>query len=91
VINSFSTRASSAIAVSFAVGMRTQEKRVLFQTLSKADRDETILAFVPSVKLDPPDCSSISARALSLFVLLAFFVLLNPLRDPGVSRLENAL
>jgi hypothetical protein len=30
---------------------------------------------LPNTLLDPPDCSSISVRVLSLFVLLAFFVL----------------
>ncbi len=40
-------------AVSFAVRTHSQEKRVLFQTLLKAARDEAIFAFVPSVFFEP--------------------------------------
>ncbi len=47
------TRDSCAIAVRFAVGMHSQEKRVLFHTLFKAARDEKIFAFVLHLFFEP--------------------------------------
>jgi hypothetical protein len=70
VTRSISTRASCAIAGSFAVGAHTQEKRVLFHTRFKGARVEAIFAFVPSFFIDPTIAQAILQVAGGIFTFI---------------------